>query len=73
MGLAVKPKELIKFLENNGWKFIRANGTSHHIYGKDGKTIPVPIHAKDVKTGTLFSIIKKAGLSKSELEKWLGR
>ena len=31
VGLTLKPHELIKFLESNGFEFIRAKGDSHHI------------------------------------------
>ena len=74
MGISVKPRILIKFLEEKGFTFIRANGTSHHIYGKDGKTIPVPVHkGNDVKSNTALAIVKRAGYSKKEFEQWLGR
>ncbi|WP_396956770.1 type II toxin-antitoxin system HicA family toxin [Nitrosomonas sp.] len=47
-------KEIIKKLEAEGWKLRRING-SHHIMGKDGKIVPVPVHgSKDIKIGTLL-------------------
>lgn len=73
MGLAVKTKEMIDFLISNGFEMDRQKGTSHAIFKKGNKTVPVPIHAKDIKTGTLSSILRQAGISKKELEKWLGR
>ena len=74
MGLAIKPHALIKFLEANGWSFIRARGTSHHIYGKDGQTVPIPIHKdKDMPIGTLLSVLVLTKTTKKELEEWLGR
>jgi predicted RNA binding protein YcfA (HicA-like mRNA interferase family) len=58
----MKPKELIKLLESNNFVFFRQSG-SHAIYRKQGsKIIVVPIHSKDIPTGTLHSILKDAGL-----------
>jgi len=74
MGLAIRPKALIKFLEDNGWRFIRARGTSHHIYGKEGQTVSVPVHKdKDVPIGTLLSVLGTTKTTKKSLEEWLGR
>ena len=58
----MKPKELIKLLEKAGFVFVRQSG-SHAIFRKPGvKLIVVPIHSRDVPTGTLNSILKDAGL-----------
>jgi predicted RNA binding protein YcfA (HicA-like mRNA interferase family) len=58
----MKPKELIKLLEKEGFVFVRQSG-SHAIYRKTGhKIIVVPIHSKDIPTGTLNSILKDSGL-----------
>lgn len=58
----MKPRELIKLLEKEGFVFVRQSG-SHAIYRKQGfKIIVVPIHSKDIPTGTLQSILKDAGL-----------
>ena len=62
-------KNLIRILELNGFYFKRANG-SHHLFfnSKSGKTIIVPVHGnKDLAKGTFFSILKQAGIDKSEL------
>jgi len=58
----MKPKELIKILEENGFIFVRQTG-SHAIYKKiDRKIVVVPIHNRDIPTGTLNGIVKDAGL-----------
>lgn len=57
----MKDKELIKLLKKNEWQLVRING-SHHIFRKDGVTIAVPVHGKDVPTGLLHQILKDAGL-----------
>lgn len=57
----MKDKELLKLLLKNDWKLDRVNG-SHHILIKDGKTISLPVHGKDMKKGIEIAILKKAGL-----------
>jgi predicted RNA binding protein YcfA (HicA-like mRNA interferase family) len=58
----MKPKELIRLVEKEGFVFVRQSG-SHAIYRKVGfKQIVIPIHSKDIPTGTLNSILKDAGL-----------
>jgi mRNA interferase HicA len=58
----MKPKELIRLLQDEGFVFVRQTG-SHAIFKKVGyKNAIVPIHSKDIPTGTLHSILKDAGL-----------
>ncbi|MDB5087319.1 MAG: YcfA-like protein [Mucilaginibacter sp.] len=57
------PKEIISILIANGFELARVNG-SHHIYVNrtTGKRTVVPVHAKDLKKGTLHGILKQAGI-----------
>ena len=50
----MKPKELIKILEADGWQLIRVRG-SHHIYKHNMKSgmLIVPYHTDDMKPGTV--------------------
>jgi predicted RNA binding protein YcfA (HicA-like mRNA interferase family) len=58
----MKPKELIKLLQIEGFVFVLHSG-SQAIYRKtDFKIIVVPIHSKDIPTGTLNSILNDAVL-----------
>ena len=58
----MKARELVKLLEEEGFIFVRQSG-SHAIFKKSGnKIIVVPIHSKDIPTGTLYGILKDAGL-----------
>jgi predicted RNA binding protein YcfA (HicA-like mRNA interferase family) len=61
----MKVKELIKILENDGWKFMRQKG-SHKIYKHSSKNgiVVLPDHGKnkDIAKGTENSILKQAGL-----------
>jgi predicted RNA binding protein YcfA (HicA-like mRNA interferase family) len=61
---SISGKELIKFLEKNGWKLLRVSG-SHHIYGKPGSIVrlSVPVHGNSpLKRGLLSHLLKMAGL-----------
>lgn len=57
----MKDRDLIKLLKKNGWQLDRING-SHYIFRKEGKTVSVPVHGKDVPTGLLHQILKDVGL-----------
>lgn len=63
------PQYLIKLLEKNGFIFKRSKG-SHKIFynAPTNLTVIVPVHgSKDVKKGTFLSILKQAGIDKTEL------
>ena len=59
----MKPKELMKVLEEDSWVVVRIQG-SHYIHKHPTKpgTIPVALHNKDMAPGTLNKILKAAGL-----------
>ena len=61
-------KQIIRVLEQNGFRFIRSKG-SHFIFRKDttSQRVIVPMHHKDLPKGTLNEILKQAGLSKETL------
>lgn len=62
----MKAKELIKLLKQNGWELDRIKG-SHHVFIKDDKSVPVPVHGnQDIPAGTLNAILKQAGLKQGE-------
>ena len=57
------PKDLLKKLQADGWKVVRVT-CSHHILKhptKPGRPV-VPMHNKELKPGTLDTILKQAGL-----------
>ena len=57
--------ELIRLLEQDGWRMVRQSG-GHRIYRHPARLgqLVVPVHAsKELATGTLNSILKKAGLT----------
>jgi predicted RNA binding protein YcfA (HicA-like mRNA interferase family) len=57
------PKEVVAILVAHGFELIRTKG-SHQIYLNkiSGKRTIVPMHAKDLKKGTLYGILKQAGI-----------
>lgn len=60
----MKSSELLRILRKDGWYSLRQTG-SHVIMIHDIKTnqIVVPFHAsKEIKKGTLLSILKDAGI-----------
>ena len=54
-------KELIRYLEQNGFGHVRTRG-SHHVMKRGGLSIPVPHPEKDLPLGTDLAILKQAGL-----------
>ena len=54
-------KELLKLLEQNGWKLDRING-SHHVMIKGNQTEIIPVHNRDIGKGLLNKILKRTGL-----------
>jgi predicted RNA binding protein YcfA (HicA-like mRNA interferase family) len=62
---------MIKFLEREGFEVVRVRG-SHHFLQKEDLRTSVPVHAgKDLKIGTLRSILRDIKISPSEFEKRL--
>jgi len=66
-GPALKPREVVAILQKAGYHIDHTTG-SHYImrYPDLAQRIVVPYHAKDIKKGVLYSIIKQTGLGKEE-------
>ena len=67
MAPILRPDQIIKGLEGNGFRFVKQRG-SHRKYKKDGKIAIVPMHY-EVARGTLSSILEQAGLDIEQLLK----
>lgn len=68
---AITAKKLLKFLQTKDFYISRQSGSHvilHKKYDKN-KRITIPLHNKDLKPGTLNSILKQAGITKKELFK----
>ena len=61
----LRPRRVIRAIERNGISLHHVS-RSHYILKKDGLRVTVPYHNKDLKTGTLRSIIGQAGLTVEE-------
>jgi predicted RNA binding protein YcfA (HicA-like mRNA interferase family) len=58
--------EIRKILEGRGYTFIRQRGSHMILQRKESIgtiTVPIPVH-REVKIGTLQSIIRQSGVSK---------
>ena len=69
----ITPKKLIRALEKAGFIFKRQTG-SHRSYihpDRAKKIVTVPFHKKDLKKGTLKSILHQADLTVEEFIKLL--
>ena len=72
MGLAVRPKAMVKFIESNGFRFVSQRG-SHRKFTDGAFVTTVPMHNDDLDAGTLRAILKDTGLTRRQLEGYLGR
>jgi predicted RNA binding protein YcfA (HicA-like mRNA interferase family) len=65
---ALTPKDIVRILKKKGFVLDRSRG-SHQIWlhPVSRKRAIVPMHNKDIPAGTLYSILKQAGIEKNEL------
>lgn len=63
----MKVRDVIKLIEDDGWVFVRQNGSHRHYQHaiKPGTTTVPGNLGKEVKPGTLSSILRQAGLKGS--------
>ena len=67
----VSGREAVKVFTKAGWKFVRQKG-SHAILTRPGmkQTLAVPQH-KELAKGTLAALVKDAGLTADQFQKFL--
>jgi len=65
MPIVLRPEQVIKGLERNGFRFVKQRG-SHRKYKRDSRTVIVPMHYELAK-GTLMSILEQAGLTLEQI------
>jgi len=70
---ALKPKELLSILQKLGWKVSRQKGSHIQLKNeaKSGFRVTIPYHNYDLAPGTIDSILKQAGITRTEFEKML--
>jgi predicted RNA binding protein YcfA (HicA-like mRNA interferase family) len=66
-----KPRDLVRVLKSVG--FVEARTKGSHLIMKKAKDylVVIPMHNKEIPTGTLLAIISDAGLNKEEFIKLL--
>ena len=69
----VRSAEVIRALERAGFLVRRVKGSHYILRHPDKPTllVTVPFHNRDLKKGTLQSIVKQAGFTNEELVKLL--
>lgn len=62
------PKDIARILKKRGFVLDRTSG-SHQIWlhPVSRKRAIVPMHSRDIPVGTLYSILKQAGINKEEI------
>jgi predicted RNA binding protein YcfA (HicA-like mRNA interferase family) len=67
---ALSPKKVLHTLLKKKAGFYVDHQTGSHVYLKHSYDptlrVPIPLHAKDIKRGTLSGILRKAKLSREE-------
>lgn len=65
---AIKPRQVIRFLEQNGFVLDHTSG-SHLIFYHPAtrRRAVVPSHNRDLPKGTLMSLLREAGFTREEL------
>ncbi|NLB01331.1 MAG: addiction module toxin, HicA family [Methanomicrobiales archaeon] len=62
-------QKIIKILEKQGFVLDRVKGSHHLFYHPEAKRqVVVPVHGREVPTGTLLENLKQAGIEREEIE-----
>ena len=67
----IRPKELIRMLQRAGFYVHHVSGSHYVLKNPSHPTVrvTVPFHNRDLKRGTLQSIVKQTGLTNEEFLK----
>ena len=65
---ALKPRQVVRFLEQNGFALDHTSG-SHFIFynSTTRRRAVVPSHNRDLPKGTLMSLLRESGFTREEL------
>jgi predicted RNA binding protein YcfA (HicA-like mRNA interferase family) len=66
---SLTPQKIVEVLKKSGYVLDRTKG-SHHIYyhPETKRRVVVPLHKRDLPKGTLFEILKQAGIRREKLK-----
>ncbi|MGZ4732966.1 MAG: type II toxin-antitoxin system HicA family toxin [Candidatus Angelobacter sp.] len=71
---AVRPRDIIRFLEKNGFILDRVSGSHFVFYHPvSRRRAVVPKHNRDMPKGTLLSLLREAGFTREEMIAFLAR
>ena len=69
---AVKPRQVIRFLEQRGFVLDHTSGSHFIFYNPTTRRrAVVPSHNRDLPKGTLMSLLREAGFAREELVDFL--
>ena len=67
MGKTFKPKDVVELLEKAGFELKRVKGSHHFFVHPETKKITtVPMHNKELPKGTLYAILRQAGIDRKD-------
>ncbi|MFH1464661.1 MAG: type II toxin-antitoxin system HicA family toxin [Pseudomonadota bacterium] len=66
-GRVLSARQVARGLQRRGFVLTHCKGSHKQFRGKDGQRVTVPFHEGDLKSGTLCSILRQAGLSYEDL------
>jgi len=70
---AVRPREIIKFLERNDFVLDHVSGSHFVFYHPSSRRrAVVPRHNRDLPKGTLLSLLREAGFTRDEFIAFMG-
>ncbi len=65
---SLKPKDVVALLKKEGFKLKRIKGSHHFfVHPTTKKITTVPMHTKDLPKGTLYAILRQAGIDKGSI------
>jgi predicted RNA binding protein YcfA (HicA-like mRNA interferase family) len=67
----VRGARVVRALERAGFEVVRISGSHHVMKHPDGRTVPVPVHNRDIAKGTLRNILAIIGMTTEELRNLL--
>lgn len=56
------PRKVLSLLRKQGFVVDHVTGSHYILLHPDGRRVSVPYHTKDIPKGTLYDILKDAGL-----------
>ena len=69
---AIKPRQVVRFLEQNRFILDHASGSHFVFYHPSSRRrAVVPSHNRDLPKGTLMSLLREAGFTREELIEFL--